>query len=205
VQFSGEASGKIESGRDPKTGQPKGLAVITRHPPIEKPIETGPTFAMTFWGLRDFASVGPGDEPDAYWFTERDLYLKDERTPRIMQTAYVLEGHVLPRTRMGNVVVRGPRQHDVSIYHPYYQRRGGWLDLRFIDLPGQPAFLGIMISRLTPTFERVPSGYVLTSPSDMEHALAAAYPEPFSDPPEKSLSRDNVAVSPKNENNSGPG
>jgi hypothetical protein len=50
VQFSGQDQGKIESGRDPETGEPKGLAIFTRHPPISEPIETGPTFGVACWG-----------------------------------------------------------------------------------------------------------------------------------------------------------
>jgi len=47
VQFSGENSQTIRSGRDPFTGEPKGLAIMSA--PIWKPIKDGPTFGIILW------------------------------------------------------------------------------------------------------------------------------------------------------------
>ncbi len=52
VQFSGEVQGKIISGRDHNTGEPKGIGLMTQ--PLSNPIHTGASFAVVAWGLDDF-------------------------------------------------------------------------------------------------------------------------------------------------------
>jgi hypothetical protein len=52
VQFSGEVQGKVISGRDPSTGEPKGVGLLTQ--PLSNPILSGPSFGMTAWGAGRF-------------------------------------------------------------------------------------------------------------------------------------------------------
>src|SRR5436190_17943309 len=44
VQFSGERAGKIISGRDPDTGEPRGIGVLTN--PMREPMASGPNCGM---------------------------------------------------------------------------------------------------------------------------------------------------------------
>jgi hypothetical protein len=55
VHFSGEIKGKIISGLDPVTKEPKGVGLKTN--PLTNPISSGPTFAVQAWGLDDFDAL----------------------------------------------------------------------------------------------------------------------------------------------------
>ncbi|TGD88565.1 hypothetical protein BayCH28_12705 [Mycolicibacterium sp. CH28] len=89
VQFSGENPQKIRSGRDPLTGQPKGLAIMSA--PIWRPITSGPTFGATMWGLEEFKAVTEPRESDVI-FGPDQLYYR-ECTPTSCN-AYLIEGWV---------------------------------------------------------------------------------------------------------------
>lgn len=52
AQFSSETPGKIISGRDEKTGEPKGLGLLARA--LTNPSISGPSVGVTVWGLDDF-------------------------------------------------------------------------------------------------------------------------------------------------------
>jgi hypothetical protein len=52
AQFSSENQGTIISGRDPNTGEPKGLGVMARA--FSKPSTSGPSVGIGVWGLQDF-------------------------------------------------------------------------------------------------------------------------------------------------------
>ena len=56
VQFSSENPGRIISGRDISSGEPKGLGVISH--PLTNPIWTGASASITAWGLDDFDLAG---------------------------------------------------------------------------------------------------------------------------------------------------
>jgi hypothetical protein len=71
VQFSGENPQKIISGRDPQTGQPKGLAIMSA--PIWRPITSGPTFGVVAWGMTDFKQVTQARDTDVV-FDASEIY-----------------------------------------------------------------------------------------------------------------------------------
>ena len=52
AQFSSEATGRITSGIDRDTGEPKGLGLFTH--PLTSPASTGPSVAITVWGMEEF-------------------------------------------------------------------------------------------------------------------------------------------------------
>lgn len=196
VQFSGENQRKILSGRDPETGAPKGLGIVMPRP-LDEPIETGPTFALTIWGLGDFASAKPRDLEGGVVFRDPDFHNKDHYLNPLLpaksvespyrDNGYVVEAFVLQRRIMSQLELEPPGESVVRFYHPHYQWEGGELRLKVVDLPGQPVFLGFMVSRLATDWTEH-SGFSLHSPTDMQHALAAVYPSPaFDDEPEESL------------------
>jgi hypothetical protein len=55
VQFSSENQGTIISGRDPNTGEPKGLGIMAR--PFSNPATSGPSVGISVWGLEDFENA----------------------------------------------------------------------------------------------------------------------------------------------------
>ena len=52
VQFSGQG---VRSGIDPVTKLAKGVGVYSA--PLNFPIESGPTFGVTFWGVKNFETI----------------------------------------------------------------------------------------------------------------------------------------------------
>lgn len=50
AQFSSENPGKIISGRDPNTGEPKGLGILVRA--LKTPSTSGPSVGVTLWVSR---------------------------------------------------------------------------------------------------------------------------------------------------------
>lgn len=87
VQFSGEQVGKIRSGRDLETGAAKGLAVQSAR--IDKPVTTGPTFAVVCWGPSDFRRIETPRDFDLI-FGSADIYYRGCRPGTWI--GYLLEG-----------------------------------------------------------------------------------------------------------------
>lgn len=61
AQFSGESAGRITSGIDPTTGEPKGLGLFTN--PLTAPIRSGPSVGVTVWGMEEFEEAKERDHP----------------------------------------------------------------------------------------------------------------------------------------------
>jgi hypothetical protein len=57
VQFSGENSQKIRSGRDPVSGEPRGLGLFSH--PLDRSIQTGPSVGCSVWGVGEFEEWRP--------------------------------------------------------------------------------------------------------------------------------------------------
>jgi hypothetical protein len=102
AQFSGEVQGKVISGRDPKTGEPKGIGLMTN--PLEMPIRSGPTFGVALWGLHDFEELDPKTAP-ALVFEEEDFYYR-ACTPETAN-GWLIEVWVFPVRMWGAVRKRG--------------------------------------------------------------------------------------------------
>jgi hypothetical protein len=169
VQFSGEDPGKIRSGRDPVTGEPKGLGIVANR--LKDVITTGPTFGVVVWGIEDFEPY-TGDGRDAMIFTEREMYYRN-CTPDTWN-GFVIESFVLSFRMWSGV--RGPADDlRISMGFRGFEGSGANLDFRVIQLPDQPVFLALAVSRIRVDFDP-PSGFMLNSQSDMKHALIAMYP-----------------------------
>jgi hypothetical protein len=61
AQFSGESTGRIISGIDPATGEPKGLGLFSN--PLTSPITSGPSVGVTVWGMEEFEEAKEQDRP----------------------------------------------------------------------------------------------------------------------------------------------
>jgi hypothetical protein len=159
VQFSGENPGRIVSGRDPVTGEPKGLAVMTS--PISKPVETGPTFAVAAWGLDDFAEEGePGD---GLVFEEDDFYYRG--CDPDSANAYEIEAFLFPKRLWAGIRKRPRGGLSILLAHYHFEGSGAVLEWRVVPLPGQPSFLGFSAHRVRLLFAG-PSGFTLAGPGE---------------------------------------
>jgi hypothetical protein len=172
VQFSGENPGKIVSGRDPETGEPKGLGVMSH--PLGTSINTGPTFGCVVWGVSDFEPLG-SKVRNTIIFSEEDYYYR--RCTPDTWNGYAVEVFVLEERYWGAV-----RKRDGKLtlnVMPMFEAVGAVFEFRVVPLPDQPLLLGLLVSRLETEFD-VPSGFTLSGPSDLKttQVLNAVYPAP---------------------------
>jgi hypothetical protein len=173
AQFSSETQGQLISGRDPTTGKPKGLGVITA--PLSNPIRSGPSISVTTWGLGDFDELG---QTDSILFTPEEMYYR-ACTPETAN-AWVTEFFVFENKYWAGVRPRG-NGYVLSISFRDFEASNAVIDMQVIPLLGQPCFLAVFASRIHGDFQS-PSGWDLAGPSQINtstgigHMLAAFYP-----------------------------
>lgn len=179
VQFSGENPQKITSGRNPLTGEPKGLAIMSA--PIWRTIKSGPTFGITAWGMTDFKRVTDTRATDVV-FRSTGLYYY--RCAPYTFNAYNIEGWVFGADMWDGV--RGT-ENDLRLSMHFPNRwRAPRAVLEFRVLPlatdDSDCFLGIRVNRLRINFP-APSGYEIGGPSNLRRGqhiaetLKATYPK----------------------------
>jgi hypothetical protein len=174
VQFSGENPGKILSGRDPDTGQPRGLGLMSN--PLLHPIRSGPTFGISAWGLEEFEELEPTRD-DVVFFSQDEMYFRGclpGTSNGVHVEAFVLE----PRYWSG---VRGKlSEMKLSLCVGMFEATGTALDLKVIPLEHSNGFIGVMASHAHYSFPEE-SGFVLSGPSESvkgsrKNSLMAVYP-----------------------------
>jgi hypothetical protein len=180
VQFSGENPQTITSGRDPLTGQPKGLAIMSA--PIPMPITGGPTFGISTWGMTHFKLVSDPRETDVI-FRSDDIYYY--RSAPYAFTSYNVEGWLFGATMWDGV--RGPADDlRLSMYFPFrWNAKRAVLDFRVLPLASgendNDGFLGLRVNRMNVDLPS-PTGYEMGGPSNLRRGqhvatmLKATYP-----------------------------
>jgi hypothetical protein len=187
VQFSGEIQGKVISGRDPKTGEPRGVGLMTQ--PLSNPIRTGPTFGVVAWGLEDFGELRDADR--AVVFEPEDMYYRG-CTPE-EANGLLLEVFVFPK-RYWAATRQRRTGYALTMAFRFFEASYAAIELKVLDLPGQDILLAGFVSRLAVSF-RGRSGWVLNGPGNREksgkgHVLMAFYPRDAARfPPSSSLDR----------------
>ncbi len=173
VQFSGEVQGKVISGRDPKTGEPKGIGLMTQ--PLNDPVRTGPSFAVVAWGLDEFEELSKQD--DAIVFEPEDMYFRGCTPGR--SNGYLLEVFVFPKRYWAATRQCGTEYHlKMSFYG--FEASDAVIEMKVIELPDQDILLAGFISHYAPSFMSA-SGWVLGGPGNRDssgkgHVLNAFYP-----------------------------
>jgi hypothetical protein len=179
VQFSGENPQKIKSGRNPLTGEPKGLAIMSA--PIWKPITTGPTFGISAWGMTDFKQVTDTRATDVI-FRSTDIYYY--RCAPYTFNAYNMEGWIFGAPMWDGVRGTG-NDLRLSMHFPLrWNAKRAILEFRVLPLATDDSdcFLGIRINRMCCNLPS-PSGFEIGGPSNLrrgEHIaemLKATYPK----------------------------
>jgi hypothetical protein len=174
AQFSSEGSGKIISGRDPKTGEPKGLGLFTH--PLSTPIVTGPSAGVTVWGMEDFESVRENEslvtfEPkDVYY---RDCLPKDANTWHLAIHAFAVRA-IPPLQFEGDQAVMQYQLHSMSGVP------GAVIRLKVIHLQAERVYLGLYVERFIGKWPSK-SGWSLGGPGNFTlyqsgYGLRAVYP-----------------------------
>lgn len=174
AQFSGEVQGTLISGRDPLTGEAKGLGLITQ--PLNQPIITGPTCAISFWGLEAFDST-KGETDCSVVFSDEDCYYR-ACTPSTA-TGWVIEFFVFP-ARYWTAVRKKHNRYVLSLSFFGFEASMGVIELTVIELPNQPVFIASFASRCSLSFPST-SGWTFAGPGNCDtnghgHCLQAFYP-----------------------------
>lgn len=199
VQFSGESPGRIVSGRE-EDGTPKGLGIMVNR--LNTPLSTeGPTFGLLAWGIEEFEGLA---SDSAMVFTEGDTYYR--HTTKDDWNAYLIEGFVYPRSFLRRATLhRGRlllRRHFAKYEGMFtasgialptraslFQEAGEIFDLVLVDLGSPHVIVALLVSRTKHEMES-PSGFNLSSPSNMKEALCAMYPNLLPDWPGGATSLD---------------
>lgn len=175
VQFSGEAQGTIISGRDPTTGEPKGVGLMSQ--PLSSPIRSGPSFAISAWGLHDFAVLPDAECGAAVLFERDDLYFRG--TTPSEANGIILEVFAFPKRYWAGVRQRG-RDYVLTLAFKDFEASRAAIDLKVIDIPGQDVMLASFASNARVLFPS-DSGWVLNGPGSVApdgkgHVLIGFYP-----------------------------
>ena len=179
VQFSGENPGKILSGRDPETRQPKGLGIITN--PLSHPIKTGPTFGICAWGLSEFDELDD-DRDNVIVFSQEEMYFRGCLPGD--DNGVLIEGFVL-EPRYWSSVHGKPTDLTLSLCVGMFEATGAALNLKAIPLSNDSNLLGVLASHVRVRFPEE-SGFTLNGPSESvegprKNALMALYPADLRD------------------------
>jgi hypothetical protein len=175
VQFSGEFQGKIISGRDPNTGEPRGIGLMTQ--PLSDPIRTGPTFGVASWGLYDFEELSDSD--DAVIFEPEDMYYRDCKPTKT--NGFLLEVFVFPKSYWSAVHKRN-LEYILTMLLPSLEAPYASFEMKVLDLPNQDILLAGIMSCVTVTHPSK-SGWTLGGPGQRDisgkgYVLSAWYPKP---------------------------
>jgi hypothetical protein len=175
VQFSGEAQGTVISGRDPQSGEPKGIGLMSQ--PLTSPIRSGPTFGITAWGLQDFAALDAPESDSVVVFGPDDMYFRG--TTPTEANGIILEVLAFPQRYWAGVRRRG-RDYVLTMAFKDFEASRAAIDLKVIDLPGQDVLLAGFASHAHVGFPST-SGWVLNGPGSRGvdgrgHVLMGFYP-----------------------------
>lgn len=186
VQFSSATNNKIRSGRD-ENGRPKGLGVISW--PLSNPISTGPSFALSVWGLESLTEQKAKKIDSRYVFrTDAAKTEGKQKLDRGQRELFGMEIFVLKSAEAEQSIVRSDTDGSEKAYMAMMQDRKDlsfFLRLRrlirIVRLPNPDIILGISWMRLHVSESKNNHGYYFGGPSDGKYALLATYPLDSSD------------------------
>lgn len=171
TQFSTmDHKNKIISGRDPVTGEFKGLGIMSR--PFTNPVWSGPTFSIVAWGLSQFEVCKPGSEDIIFTAAEMiNPYLRSAK-----QDAICLEAYILSRAKPTASTTDFPGYRAIMRYYNSKLAVFGSREIRLIALHNEEALVGVHVAKF-PNIFRSRSGYRIASPRDEnDNGIYAHYP-----------------------------
>jgi hypothetical protein len=174
AQFSSENQGTIISGRDPNTGEPKGLGVMAR--PFSDPSTSGPSVGISVWGLDDFEKTDQAEKlivfepPDFYY-----RLLGPDETNLWHLGIYVFNG--VPPVRFDGDQAK---MDFVLRYPPTAGVVGSIITLKTIHLEAEKVSLGMYVESVVGKFPSK-SGWQMSGPGSWTsnqtgYVLGAFYP-----------------------------
>ncbi len=163
VQFSGEDRGRIVSGRDPVTGEPKGLGIVAN--PMNRPVQTGPAFGVMLWGLEDFDLSRTKPRGDAIAFGPDDFVY--DHCDESSWGSYGIEFFVFGMFFQPHVRQTAQRSYELPLWHNQFYGKGRMFNFKVVRLGRQPFFLGAACFRRPPVDFPSPSGWTMASPGGL--------------------------------------
>ena len=176
VQFSSENQGTIISGRDPNTGEPKGLGLMAR--PFSNPSESGPSVGISVWGLEDFEEAHQTEK--LIVFEPSDFYYRlwrPEETNLWQLGIYVFPVGAVPPVRYDGDQAR----MDFALRFPITAGVvGSIVTLKTIRLAAEKVHLGLYVESVVGAFPSK-SGWSMSGPglwsaNQTGYVLNAFYP-----------------------------
>jgi hypothetical protein len=174
VQFSSGGGQPIVSGYNQELNEIKGAGVRAPEPVR---VTTGPLFGVILQGLGDFEQLGskPAEvfEQDDLWYHPNFSTCED--------TAYNLEVFMFPDNLIGAArAVGGRRMFKRQL--PFKSLVRFDFDLRVVELPHLPFFLGMILSHIRRD-DSINSGYKISGPGcggpgEQKKSISALYPRP---------------------------
>jgi hypothetical protein len=175
AQFSSESPGRIISGRDQKTGEPKGLGLLTRS--LASPPISGPSVGVQVWGIEEFEKAD--NERDLLIFEPSDFYYRncapnEANSWHLAIYAFPI-GVVPPLLYEDEQPVMLYQLHPITAGVP-----GAVIKLKTIYLRAEKVYLGLYVERFIVDFP-VKSGWMLNGPGNYNqyqsgYSLHAVYP-----------------------------
>jgi hypothetical protein len=174
VQFSTGGGKRIVSGYNPQLHLIKGAGVRAPQPVR---VTTGPLFGLTLQGIEDFEACGT---KPVEMFEKEDLWYRAGFTTE-NDTAFNLEVFMFPTDQLAKAKAVGDKRM-LRRPLPYRSRIAFQFDLRVIELPGLPFFLGAILSRFRAD-PGMKSGYKISGPGcggpgEAKKCIGAVYPCP---------------------------
>jgi hypothetical protein len=154
IQFSSANPGRIISGRDPSTGEPKGLGLMTH--PLTTPIWMGPSASVTVWGLDDFDETK--ESKNLLIYEEGDFYYRGctpEQADTWMISIYPFPVNAVPPIRFE----RGSPVLEMTV-DCLNGALASVVRMKVINLPEEKIFLGVYINAFVGRFPSA-SGWIL--------------------------------------------
>jgi hypothetical protein len=177
VQFSGEDSSKIISGRDPETGEPRGFGLFCR--PLAQPVQSGPSVGCSIWGLEDFDIWSPRNSEGAVIFeAPEDFYSEPDSEDTGYKTpvsGYHIPCFIFPSALLENAVGRIDTGDEMSMRIPMnIYNRDTLFRVKTIRISAETV-LGV-IARKQAYQLGARSGFELSGPNDGRYNMFAIYP-----------------------------
>ncbi|WP_166831601.1 DUF3606 domain-containing protein [Thalassoroseus pseudoceratinae] len=174
VQFSRGGEKPIVSGYNSQLDVVKGAGLKA---PDAVSVTTGPLLGIVIQGLEKFTRL---NKKDAEVFKPTDMWHHPKfSTPE--DTAYHLEVFMFPKSEISSSrTIDGRRILRKNL--PFWSTLIFPFDLRVVELPNRPFFLGVILSHMRPDSTGL-SGYKLCGPScggpsEQKKSIQAIYPRP---------------------------
>jgi hypothetical protein len=175
AQFSSENPGSIISGRDPETGEPKGLGLFTH--PLATPIVSGPSVGVTVWGIEEFEPADQSEE--LITFEPEDWYYRKSSPNEA--NSWQLAIYAFATRHVPPVKFRGGQAVMEFVLNPISGGvAGSVVELKTVYLAAEEVYLGLYVERFVSRYP-VNSGWFLNGPGNYTayqsgYVLQALYP-----------------------------